>query len=136
MRLKADFQIIRLDLTDLLPASKYQSSLKMLSANSSHSSINEYCRCTAPSALGAKNNLQKCKFIFKILCCYYFWSFYSVYSLQLSLIYSLVQCVIAKAEERKQGTYEQCFQNSGTTQFRRRIHIFINQFDNHSLTIG
>lgn len=57
MRLKADFQIIRLDLTDLLPASKYHSSLKMLSANSSHSSINEYCRCTAPSALGAKNNL-------------------------------------------------------------------------------
>lgn len=57
MRLKADFQIIRLDLTDLLPASKYQSSLKMLSANSSHSFINEYCSCTAPSALGAKNNL-------------------------------------------------------------------------------
>lgn len=136
MRLKADFQIIRLDLTDLLPASKYRSSLKMLSATSSHSSIKEYCRCTAPPALGAKNNLQKCRLIFKILCCYYFWSFYSVYSLQLSLIYSLVQRVIDKAEERKQGTYEQCFQTSGATQFRRRIHIFINQFDNHPLTIG
>lgn len=46
--------ISRLGLEDLFPASKYQSSFKMLSANSSLNATNEYYRHIAPSAPGAR----------------------------------------------------------------------------------
>lgn len=54
IKLKADFVITRLGLKDLFPASKYQSSFKMLSDKSSLSSTNEYYRNMAPSAPGAR----------------------------------------------------------------------------------
>lgn len=56
MKLKADFEITRLGLKDLFPASKCQSSFKMLSAKSSLSSTNEYYRNIAPLAPGARKS--------------------------------------------------------------------------------
>lgn len=59
IKLKADFVITRLGLTDLFPASEYQSYFKMFSAKSSLSSTNDYYRPIAPSASGARNSFYK-----------------------------------------------------------------------------
>lgn len=135
MKLKSDFED-RLCLQGLFSASKYQPFKKMLSDKFSYRSVNELCRSIAHQLQVREKKYRKFKLIFKILCYYYLRSFYLVYSLRCSLIHSLVQCIVDKVDERKQDKHWQHFQKSAASQFRKKIHIIINQFSHQCLTSG
>lgn len=103
----------------------------MLSGKSSHSSINEYCRYTAPSTLGAKKILKKYINLFFKSCYYYFQSFYSINSLRLFNLQPGLVCYHQSWWEEARKALA-TFSKIWCKPIQRKLHTFINQF-NHNL---